>query len=73
MVLSGKSQTVGDDPYTAWIYCPNGFSVRKLDGAAASGRAVAIDQKAVRELLGISFRGGGDVVSWEVHFDPGRR
>jgi hypothetical protein len=73
MVLSGKSQTVGDDPYTAWVYCPNGFSVRKVDGAAATGKAVAIDLKAVRELLGISFRGGGEVVSWEVQFEPGSR
>ena len=32
MVLSGKSQTVGDDPYTAWVYCPKGFSVRKVEG-----------------------------------------
>lgn len=73
MVLSGKSQTVGDDPYTAWVYCPNGFSVRKVDGVAASGKAVAIDQKTVGELLGISFGGGGEVVSWEVQFEPGGR
>ena len=73
MVLSGKSQTVGDDPYTVWVYCPKGFSVQKVEGAAASGQVVAIDQKAERELVGISFRGGGEAVSWKVQFENGNR
>ncbi len=73
MLLSGKSQTLGDDPYTVWIYCPKGFSVRKVEGATASGKAVAIDHKAERELLGISFRGAGEVVSWSIQFEHGSR
>jgi hypothetical protein len=44
-----------------------------VDGVAASGKAVAINQKTVGELLGISFGGGGEVVSWEVQFEPGGR
>ena len=71
LVLSEKSQTVGDDPYTAWIYCPKGFSVRKVAGTA-SGRAVVIAEKAEGELLGISFHGGGEVVSWTIQFDHGK-
>ena len=73
MVLSGKSQTVGDDPYTVWVYCPRGFSVQKAEGAAASGKAVAIEKKAEGELVGISFRGGGDAVSWSIQFERGKR
>jgi hypothetical protein len=73
MLLSGKSQTVGDDPYTVWIYCPKEYSVRKVEGAAASGKAVAIYQKAENELVGISFRGGGEAVSWTIKFEHGSR
>ncbi len=70
-MLSEKSQTVGDDPYTAWVYCPKGFSVRSVEGAATSGKAVVMNQKAEGELLGISFRGGGETVSWTLQFDHG--
>ena len=73
MVLSGESQTAGDDPYTVWVYCPEGFYAQKVEGAAAGGKAVFIEQKAERELLGISFRGGGETVSWTVQFAHGNR
>jgi hypothetical protein len=69
MVLSGKAQTVGEDQYTAWIYCPSGLSIRKAEGYVASGKAVKVDQKTSRELIGISFRGGGETVSWTVEFE----
>jgi hypothetical protein len=72
MVLSGKSQTVGDDPYTVWVYCPRAFSVQKVEGEA-SGKAVAIDRKGESELIGISFRGGGEAVTWTIRFQHGNR
>lgn len=72
LALSVKSQTVADDPYTAWIYCPKGFSVQKVEGTAFSGKAVVINQKAEGELLGISFRGQGEAVSWTIQFEHGR-
>ncbi len=72
LVLRVKSQTVGDDPYTTWIYCPKGFSVRKVEGATVSGKTVLMNQKAEGELLGISFHGGGEVVSWTIQFDHGK-
>ena len=73
MKLSGKSQTVGDDPYTVWVYCPKGFAVQKVEGSAPNGKAVAIDKKVDRELVGISFRGGGEAVSWIIHFEHEKR
>lgn len=68
MALSGEAQTTGDDPYTVWIYCPKGFDVQKVEGAVAGGKVISIEQKAQGELLGISFRGGGETVRWTVHF-----
>lgn len=68
LVLSGKAQTVGEDLYTAWIYCPDGFSVEQVQGTVASGKAIEIEHTVKGGLLGISFRGGGEVVSWSVQF-----
>jgi len=73
LALSGESQTAGDDPYTVWIYCPEGFDVQKVEGAAASGKAISLEQKAKGELFGISFRGKGETVSWTVHFAHGNK
>jgi hypothetical protein len=69
LVMSGKAQTVGDDPYTAWIYFPKGFSVRGVEAASVTRKAVVVNEKADGELLGISFHGGGEVVSWTIQFD----
>jgi hypothetical protein len=66
--LSGKAQTVGDDIYTIWIYCPNGFSVEKAQAGLASGKRREVQQSTKNQLAGVSFLGGGEVVSWSVQF-----
>jgi len=73
LVLSGKAQTVGEDTYTAWIYCPKGFSVEKAQAAVASGKATKIERTGTDELLGISFQGCGQVVDWSVQFVPANK
>ena len=68
MVLSGKAQTVGEDEYTAWIYCPKGYVVKSVEGAGAAGKKVAVEKTVKGELVGLSFHGGGEAVSWRVQF-----
>ena len=46
---------------------------RRLREPLPAERRVFIEQKAERELLGISFRGGGETVSWTVQFAHGNR
>jgi len=67
LVLRGKAQTVGDDTYTVWIYCPKGLALAKVE-ATANGKAAKVDHSTKGELVGISFRGGGEVVSWSARF-----
>ena len=67
-VLSGKAQTVGDDNYVAWIYCPKGFAVERIQAATANGKAAELKRAQDGELLGIGFHGGGEVVDWSVKF-----
>lgn len=68
LVLRGKAQTVGEDAYTAWIYCPKGFSVESAKAVGASGQPIEVLRSAKGDLAGISFHGGGEVVSWSVQF-----
>lgn len=70
-MLSGESQTVGEDVYTAWIYCPRGFQVASAQGADADGKTIAVEKTVKDNLVGISFRGGGEAVSWRVQFERG--
>lgn len=72
-VLSGKAQTVGSDTYTAWIYCPKGFTVRSVQAALAGGKTVNVEHSAKGELVGISFEGGGKIVDWSVEFARAER
>jgi hypothetical protein len=67
LVLSGKAQTVGEDTYTAWIYCPKGFALQKVE-ADVSGKPTKVDHSDKAELVGISFRGGGEAVNWSARF-----
>lgn len=68
LVLNGKAQTVREVTYTAWIYCPKGFSVGQAQAVGSSGKATKVERSGKDELLGISFRGDGEVVSWSVRF-----
>ena len=67
-VLSGKAQTVGEDLYTAWVYCPRGVSAESVQGTDADGKTIAVEKTVKGDLVGISFRGAGEAVSWSVHF-----
>lgn len=68
MVLSGKSQTVGDNTYTAWVYCPKGFALVNAHGKDEAGKAITVRSATKGELVGLSFEGGGEPVSWSVQF-----
>jgi len=68
LALSGKAQTVGEDTYTAWVYCPKGFSVKEARAALANGNSLKVGSRTKDELVGISFQGGGEVVDWSVQF-----
>jgi hypothetical protein len=68
MVLSGKSQTVGDDTYTAWVYCPREFSGVKAQANDARGKVIPVRSSVDGDLVGISFHGAGEAISWSVQF-----
>jgi Melibiase len=73
MLLSGKSQTVDDDVYTAWIYCPANFLLQDVQGSTGGGKQVEISKIVNAELIGITFRGGGVAVSWSIRFAPAHK
>jgi hypothetical protein len=73
LLLSGKALTVGEDTYTAWIYCPREFSVEMVHASVAGGRAAEVKRSAKGELIGITFRGGGEIVGWSVQFVRAKR
>ncbi|MBS1803893.1 MAG: alpha-galactosidase [Acidobacteria bacterium] len=68
LALAGKAQTVGEDTYTAWIYCPKGFSVSQVQARSASGKETKVQYSSKGELIGLSFSGAGEIVDWSVKF-----
>jgi melibiase-like protein/alpha galactosidase C-like protein len=65
--LRGSSQTVAGDPYTLWIYVPQGFRVAQVR-AAAPGREVTTSRELSGDSLRVSFEGRPEAVDWEVKF-----
>jgi len=63
-ILSGTSKTVQKDPYSLFIYVPNGMTVSKVD-AKAEGLSYNVNSDRV---LKVSFHGQKPSVNWSVKF-----
>jgi hypothetical protein len=63
--LHGRSQTVPGDPYTLWVYVPEGVTVSDVR-ASAGNRNVRADREVTGNSLSVSFQGRQEVVNWEI-------
>jgi hypothetical protein len=66
--LRGSSETVAGEPYTLFVYVPEGMTASQVRAAAKGGREVPVQQKLTGNSLTISFQGQQEVVDWQVEF-----
>jgi hypothetical protein len=66
--LRGSSETVAGEPYTLFVYVPEGMTASQVRAGTKGGREVPVQQKLTENSLAISFQGQQEVVDWQVEF-----
>jgi len=66
--LRGSSQTVAGDPYTLWVYVPEGVMLSQVRAATKRNPTVPVGHKLTRNSLEVTFKGHPEVVDWKKDF-----
>jgi hypothetical protein len=70
--LTGSSQAISGEPYTVWIYVPDGNAVSQVK-ASAAGLTVPVKQVQEGNSLAVTFDGQTEPVKWEAVFTSSTR
>lgn len=71
--LIGKSETIKGDPYSLFVYVPDGLNLVKAKAANADNREINLTSVLSGNLLKISFEGQGETILWQLHFSAGSK
>jgi hypothetical protein len=66
--LSGKSQTIKGDPYSLFVYIPDGFKLAGVKSSSVNPKEVKATSALSDNLLKISFDGQEEVILWQLKF-----
>jgi hypothetical protein len=66
--LSGSLQTVEGDPFTLFIFIPDGMSISQIRVVTSDNRELKVNRELTGNLLKLSFQGQSKTVSWQVVF-----
>ena len=70
-VLSGRSEIIKGDPYTLYVYVPEGFSLSKAEASRQGGETtvqVKSNKADTGSWLAVTFQGPGTELSWLLQF-----
>ena len=67
--LAGSAQGVPGDPYTLWIYVPDGVMVSQAN-ASVGERTVSVKHAQAGNAVSVTFTGENDPVDWRLSFAP---
>ena len=70
-VLSGRSEIIKGDPYTLYVYVPEGFSLSKAEASMQEGETTVQVQNNKADTgswAAITFKGSGTELSWSMKF-----
>jgi hypothetical protein len=66
--LRGSSTTIPGEPYTLWVYVPEGITVAQAHASAAGGREVPVRHDLTGNTLTVTFAGQPEPVEWQLDF-----
>jgi hypothetical protein len=66
--LSGTSQGVIGDPYTLWIYVPDGEVTSRVSATIREDQPIEIRELQCENSLSVTFLGQKEPVQWKVLF-----
>jgi hypothetical protein len=59
---------VDGEPYTLWLYVPDGVTVSQAKATSENHREITVQQQSAGKSLQITFEGQPEAVNWEVAF-----
>jgi hypothetical protein len=66
--ISGSSKTIQGEPYSLFLYVPEGWSPSKIKAITGKNADIDVNSKRSGDLLRITLPGKGGIVKWEVQF-----
>jgi hypothetical protein len=66
--LSGSSETIKGDPYSLFVFVPDGVNLIKVKASAQSNREVDVTSVLSGNLLKITLAGSSGSVEWQLQF-----
>ncbi len=69
--LSGKSVTISGDPYSLFIYIPDGMQLSGVSAVTGDSRLVEAKTEMSGNMLKITMMGQADIINWKLHFSSG--
>jgi hypothetical protein len=72
-ILSGRSETIVDDPYTLFVYVPDGIVLKKLKALSGEKKEIIVKSEFSGNLLKVNLDGHPGPVQWQLQFAAGAR
>lgn len=66
--LSGTSETIKGDPYSLFVYIPDGIKMSGVNALSENKQEVKVTSVLSDNLLKISFEGQSGVIQWQIKF-----
>jgi hypothetical protein len=67
-ILNGKSETIKGDPYSIFVYIPDGLKMTDAKAVTSDDRDLKVLSLVKGNLLKLTFEGQGGIVLWQLQF-----
>lgn len=67
-ILGGKSETIIGDPYSLFVYVPDGMTLTGIKAFTQENKEVIAGKEQSGNLLKITFENAPGAVKWQLHF-----
>jgi hypothetical protein len=71
-ILSGSSETIRGEPYSLFVYVPDGVNLTKVRAAAEDNQEVVVSSVFSENLLKVTMTGPAGPVKWQLQFSAGK-
>jgi hypothetical protein len=67
-ILRGKSETIKGDPYSLFVYVPDGFKLANIKAATPENKELTFRTEMTGNLLKVTLEEKGGMVNWQLSF-----
>jgi len=71
-ILGGSSETISGEPYSLFVYVPDGLNLSKIKAVAENNQGVVVTSVYSKNLLKVTMTGPAGSVKWQLQFSAGK-